>query len=103
MLMTDGKYYVEIELKVWESFDIGYSEDLSEEILTPYANGFFVLDDETWIYIVDNVNAITDIALAWKLNTNDFENDTTDILDKRMWYTFKSITPIRKEIHIRCK
>lgn len=26
MLMTDGKYYVEIELKVWESFDIGYSE-----------------------------------------------------------------------------
>lgn len=100
MLMTDGKYFVEIELKVWESFDIGYSEDLSEQILSSYANSFIVLDDETWIYIVDNVNIITEIGLDWKLNRDDFENDTTDILDKRMWYTFKSAIPIRKELHI---
>lgn len=100
MLMTDGKYFVEIELKVWESFDIGYGEDLSEQILAPYVNSLFALNDETLIYIVDNVNLITDIALDWKLNKDDFENDTTDILDKSMLYTFKSMTPIRKEIDL---
>ena len=52
MLMTDGKYFVEIELKVRESFDIGYGDDISEVILSSYADSFFVLDDETWIYIV---------------------------------------------------
>lgn len=54
------------------------------------------LDDETWIYIVANVDTIIDMALDWKLNRNGFVDDKVDILDKRIWYTFKSIIPIRK-------
>lgn len=98
MLILDDKFYVEIELKIWNGCD--YGQDISESILLQETAEMLTLSDGTYLYHVNSVDEIVNLAIDWTLNRYSFKDDPVDILDKRIWYTYKSMTPVK---HLLCQ
>ena len=95
MLILDDKFYVDIELKVWDPEIYQYGPDISENILLTETTMRVLLPDQSYLYRVNSVDEIVNLAIDWKLNRYSFKDDPIDILDKRIWYTYKSMVPVK--------
>lgn len=70
MKITDGKKTVEIRMMVWEGS--GYSPDWSLDFFNA---GGLPYDDNTDVYIVEDVDYCIDQAMDWKDSKGDFQGD----------------------------